>query len=100
MKRKFTGVKSKLSGNLSGEEYQRMKDNFKGQWKTIRTKRAREKAQDEINKKTKLLNEEKDKSKLIDMDVKETQKDLINDLTNLLLKNSNKLTKSKRKINY
>ena len=42
--------------------------------KLLEQAKAREKAQDEINKKTKLLNEEKDKSKLIDMDVKETQK--------------------------
>ena len=85
----------KVAGNLSGEEYQRMKDKIKANGKLLEQAKAREKAQDEINKKTKLLNEEKDKSKLIDMDVKETQKE-INDLANLLLKNSNKLTKSQR----
>ena len=54
----------KVAGNLSGEEYQRMKDKIKANGKLLEQAKAREKAQDEINKKTKLLNEEKDKSKL------------------------------------
>ena len=83
------------AGKLKGEEYKKAVEQIKAEGKVLEKKKARIKAQDEINKKTRRLNQEKDKELLLEMNLKESQKE-INDLSKFLLNNRTKLTKKEQ----